>query len=66
MVMLPAHAWKQRSVVDGATIALHTPPGSPHVMMRSEVHINMAPERCFAFYLVRSQPGRQLDCCIVC
>ena len=52
VLALPAHLWEKRSDEAGVSIALHTPPNSPHVMVRSEVMIRMAPERTFCFYMV--------------
>ena len=55
VLALPPHLWEKRSDEAGVSIALHTPPNSPHVMVRSEVTIRMAPERVFAFYMVNAR-----------
>ena len=60
VVELPAHQWEQRESDGSVSIALITPQGSPHVMVRTEVTIDMPPERVFAFYMVRAA---RRSCC---
>ena len=55
-MQLPEHQWEKRAADGCVSISLIMPPGSPHVMVRTEVTINMPPERVFSFYMVRSAP----------
>ena len=62
VMALPAHQWEKRAADGCVSISLIMPPGSPHVLVRTEATINMAPERVFAFYMVRAA---QPSCCSV-